>query len=239
MGGIFVDDGGSLRIVGLRLTLEEGVPSVEHQGIQLATEMWMHWMHIGLEHLDVAERSRTELLAALQSGDDDAKGKALSAETRAGMVAVASAGFAIDAFYASTLERVAVPDTIRQAWRDNRTARPARVIEVVKLAYAIKAEPMQHFPQGIKEVYKFRDWAVHPSAEFRQVYLHPVIQQGVEWRHIAFSSDNAYKALAIAQTLLKLALENPRPRHTALVEWAGKARRLVPERGTSPAAVQM
>ena len=225
-----MDKRSSLRLNPLSVNLTAGEPSIEHEGFEIATEAWVPWLQIGLDHLGAAKRARAELEAAFAEGDQPAKFEALGAETRAGLVAVATAAFAVDAFYAATLERVIVPPETQAAWKKNRTARPAHVVEVLKLAYAVKGGVMSDLARGVRDVYRFRDWAVHPPAGFRPVRLHPVLKEGVEWRTVAFSSDNAYIAVGIAEALITACLENPRSDDPELVKWATSARRLVPER---------
>jgi hypothetical protein len=59
--------------------------------------------------------------------------------------------------------------------------------------------PTGPFSHGIStptsSLFRFRDWAVHPPADFRQPVLHPDLQVGVDQRFLAFSSLNADRAV--------------------------------------------
>lgn len=51
-------------------------------------------------------------------------------------------------------------------------------------------------------VFRFRDWAVHPPADFRQPLQHDLMDVAVEWRFVAFRSSNACSAAGAAALLI-------------------------------------
>jgi hypothetical protein len=69
--------------------------------VELAIDLWEHWLQIADEHYEAALAARKQLETVHAAGDEEAKGAALGRELRAGMVAASAAAFAVDSFYAS------------------------------------------------------------------------------------------------------------------------------------------
>jgi hypothetical protein len=43
----------------------------------------------------------------------------------------------------------------------------------------------------VKQLFRFRDWAVHPPANFSAPIRHEILGTGVEWRFVAFRAQAA------------------------------------------------
>jgi hypothetical protein len=108
---------------------------------------------------------------------------------------------------------------MKDAWRKNRTARHAQISEVLRLAFDIGPESFDQLRTGIKEIIRFRDLAVHPSSKPKTPILHPALNAHVEWRFVAFSSDNAQKATSLSLGIIGQLLQRPKKRFPALVEY--------------------
>jgi hypothetical protein len=169
--------------------------------LQLHTELDLchFWLTIGATHVREANRARNMLSAAKQVHDDDGLSQALETEFAAGMEAMMAAAVAIDAFYASIKERSPVPPEISKAWQKNKTARYSQIAEVFRMAFHLPAEPDSgQIRKILKEVFRFRDLAVHPPAGTAAPAVHPDLNQASDWRYAAFCFHNAKESMRMA-----------------------------------------
>jgi len=208
--GVFVTRGGRLSFPAgsIRISIgDDGTSSMSIEEIHLTREMAPDWFEIALERLDAASREHNRVLEALESDDNDSLGAGLEGELRSSMQAIVASATGVDALYASAKEHVALPPSLVSRWRENGTARWRQVAEVFRRAFRTPTGSFaQQLRRALKEVYRFRDMAVHPSAETARVSLHPDLEQGTDWRFVAFSYDNAaqhlWVALMMSQRLL-------------------------------------
>lgn len=221
MAGVFIARGMSLRIPkgGLRIRLDDEEPSLDPVRVEVALDVWEHWLEIARKHLDDAESSRVALVAAHAKGDEQGKGECLGAELQAGMVATSAAAFSVDSFYASTKSRLPPAPDLEASWRRNGTGRPAQIAETLKRGFQTSHKGFGDVREGLEQVFKFRGWAVHAPAEFKEPVLHPVIDAGVEWRFIAFGVENCREITRFVTELITQLMERPKSEHAQLVEW--------------------
>lgn len=186
---------------------------------EVALDVWEHWLEIAEKHLQVAEAAREALITALTQQNEGAKGEALGAELQAGMVTISASAFSIDSFYASVKARLpAVPD-LEASWRRNGTSRPARIAETLKRGFQVPPNAFVQVREGLEQLFKFRGWAVHAPAEFKEAVLHPVLDAGVEWRFIAFGVENCREVARFAKELISQLVERPKSEHSDLGRW--------------------
>jgi hypothetical protein len=84
--------------------------------------------------------------------------------------------------------------------------------------------------ESVRTLFRFRDWAVHPPAEFRSPIRHDILGSGVEWRFVAFSSRNAKNAVWTAADIIHHCLTSPRPERASLAKWCENAKQRMEER---------
>jgi hypothetical protein len=72
---------------------------------------------------------------------------------------------------------------------------------------------------ALRQVFRFRDESVHPSAAFSEPILHPVLDVGVERRFVVFRSENAHAATNVSLGLIWRLAQKPRSKYPMLVEW--------------------
>jgi hypothetical protein len=211
----------SLRIPkgGLRMRLDPEEASIDPVKIEVALDVWEHWLEIAGKQLGEGETARDTLRDAVAEGDEHRKGEALEAELQAGMVATSAAAFSIDSFYASVKARLPAVPGLEASWRRNRTGRPAQIAETLKRGFQISHRGFADVRNGLEQVFKFRDWAVHAPAEFKEPVLHPLLRAGVEWRFIAFGLENCREIARFVKELITQLMERPKPEHAELVEW--------------------
>jgi len=122
---------------------------------------------------------------------------------------------------------VEVPQDTLDAWRRNRTARPKQVSEVLRLAFLIGPESAREMREYVRQLFKWRDWVAHPTAECQSPQIYPELRVATEWRLVAFRAENAKNAAAIALSMITQLLARPRPIHTELVKHCEDALRFV------------
>lgn len=203
-GGILLTPGTKLSIPPGGLTI--GMNDQGEFGVSVAPainlEMFPVWLNISFEHLIEAEESRKKLILCKKDNKKDDLRKFLLSEFTSGMQSMMSSAIAIDAFYASIKNIVTIPENLRVSWQNNRTARYKQISEVFKMFFKIKQEDSNKMREMLKNVYRFRDWAVHPPSEQQSPILHEELNYGVEWRFIAFDSINARNALQNSLSIL-------------------------------------
>jgi hypothetical protein len=216
---VFISEGMQLRIPagGLKIALDGSDPPPITVEVRLDT--WQHWLRVAVANVDRANAAHVDLLAAHAASDDAAKGRVLHDEFQAAMVAMSSAAFALDAFYATVKDRIPPRPDLEAAWSKNRTSRAARISETLRRAFKISNTGAGVLRATVKELFKFRNWAVHPPARFREPIMHPDLAVGVEWRFIAFAAAGCTEATRATLSILSQCLQRPKPQHAELVEW--------------------
>ena len=149
------------------------------------------WCKLALDHLATAMSCRIARVAAWEEANSDEKGKTLEREFEASMQATMASAIAIDAFYSAIQSHVQLPPSLVAKWREKRTPRYAQVSEVLRRAFHLKPNQTKALRGNLKEVYRFRDLAVHPTGKIAAPVRHPELQVGVEWRFAYFHAANA------------------------------------------------
>lgn len=73
--------------------------------------------------------------------------------------------------------------------------------------------------RSVAEVFRFRDWAVHPPADFREPIPHDMLDSSVEWRFVAFRAENACRAVGAVTSIIAQCVHEPRRQNADLVAW--------------------
>ena len=166
--------------------------------VEVVLDTWRYWLNIATDHIDNAVRAHANLLAAHAENDDRAKGAALEEEFTSSMQGVSASAFSLEAFYASVNERIPADEELAKRWAKNRTARTVRICETLIRAFMITHPGRTILRENLGQVFKFRDYAVHPPGRFREPIMHPDLGVGVEWRFISFSASGAITSSRVA-----------------------------------------
>lgn len=172
--------------------------------------MCPYWLKFAYDHLLITEQNSNAITNAKERNNDEEIGDALKLEFSSGMQAMMAAGIAVDAFYASTKDYVAISDETARAWRDNRTARYKQVSEVLRSAYRIANSDARGLRDVTKHIYHFRDKAVHPSSGALPLALHPGLNKVTNWRYAAFCFQKAKVAASLAFQIVWRLVASPR-----------------------------
>lgn len=217
MPGVRLTAGADLRLPAgaLRITVgRDGKVSADPLVPQLRTDMWPHWLFEAVGAAQSARDSAAEVarLAALVDRDEESLDLALGSELRGSMRAITASAFAVDAFYASVKSRSPAHPS-QDAWRANRTPRYAQVFETLRYHLKLKPPGANEIRDSVKELFRFRDWAVHPGSRFREPVFRPDIDSGVDWHFAVFRGDNGVAAVAKTASMMN-ALVATLPRGT-------------------------
>ena len=193
MSGIFIAKGMKLIIPagGLVIGLGDDRTPTASCALHVHFDVCPTWLDLAFTHLRTAHDCKQARVAAWSATDENAKASSLEREFESSMQAIMSAAIAVDAFYASVQDKIVLPPRLLECWRKRRTPRFAQIAEVLRLAFTLKPTGTKILRQQPKEIMRYRDLAVHPSAKFGAALLHPDLNVGVEWRFVYFRFDNA------------------------------------------------
>lgn len=218
--GVFFPLGSQLRIpAGTALiSLNDAGELIAHPIVpETRMDMWPQWLREALEATVAALNANAAVVAestALARAElegvpvetQQRLADLLNVELRASMRAISAAAFAVDAFYASVQAR-SPEHPSRASWRKlrhdgSRTSRHAIVFETLRYHLKIRNNAASLLRPWIKELFDYRGWAVHASANFREVILRDDIDRGVDWHLAAFRAQNAVVTLARVMAII-------------------------------------
>lgn len=104
-------------------------------------------------------------------------------------------------------------------WRSKKTSRYSQITEVLRRGFHLKSNGTAILRQNLKEIYRFRDLAVHPSGKIQAPLLHPEIDVGVDWCFVHFRAQNAETIVTAAIGMLWDLANNGRPTDNKIVEY--------------------
>jgi hypothetical protein len=156
------------------------------------------------------------------AGADEQFRNAVEREFRSSVLGVTCAAFAINAFYASTIEHAPVTKVQSES-------RKSSILETLKLAYEVRGAQQETARRALYSVFDFRDQAVHPPASSKEPVQHPTYGLGVEPKFVIFRMENARRATDFTHRLLWFCTHKPKQGHKALCEWCRGVMGLIPE----------
>jgi hypothetical protein len=220
--GIMVTDGGDLQISGLQINLETG--EIPPPTVHLRMDTWPYWLAEGVGAA-IAAAEVAPITPALVAADSEGASRLMVAELRASMRALTSSAFAIDAFYASVKARSPVPPE-QSVWHQKGTTRHKQVAATLRHHLQVKDnQASKELSKRVKEIFRFRDWAVHPGSQFREAIYRQDVDAGVDWHFVAFRASTAVVGVAKTVQLLDHMVRVLDRGSEDLVKWKPHARR--------------
>lgn len=143
-------------------------------------------------HTEIAYEAALTLRPAGSGEEDDETSKALTIEFHGSLQAISACAFAIDSLYAAVKARSPQLDE-EAAWRRNGTKRPSQISETLRRHLRIPGSKAPLVHSHITELFRFRDWAVHPGSSFVQPYYRSDLDVSLDWHYSAFQSENTSK----------------------------------------------
>ena len=150
------------------------------------------------------------------------------------MQAIMASAIAIDAFYGALRKKAEIPEMLVRRWRDKRTARYLQIAEVIRIAFGLRKRGVKALRQNLKEIYRLRDLAVHPSGDIKAPILHPELGVGVEWRFAFFRHHNAELVVGTTARMLAELVTSGKPRNQAVQQYADAVRVRLAQFGVNP-----
>lgn len=176
--------------------------------VSIMNHLWLDWAEIALARLGEAGRARTDAREAARLGPSFAY--AIKRERIAGMQAVTAVASTLDAFYGAVRQHVTVPPPLWATWQRNKTRRRARMIETIKLGFAVGGRATELWDGELRWLYELRDAAHHYEEESHPVKLHPVGAY-VAAADVEYSLEAAERAVALMLDVLDTCFRHPKP----------------------------
>jgi hypothetical protein len=207
--GVMVIQGMSLRIPAGSLVIsigEDGNPESSPLVPHLRLDLWPTWLEIGCEHTRRAHDTAATVSPSLADPD---KATLLSRELQEAMVAMCAFAFAFDGFYDVVKSELGEHPNAAQWRQEGRRPTPRHKQVAETLRYHLKLGPQftGQLKQFLKELFKFRGRAVHPSSSYLPATMREDIDSGVHPHLITFSGKHAVQCRAIALVLLDRLVE--------------------------------
>lgn len=170
--------------------------------LELQLDTCIHWLEIAIDSLAEAKQVHESLLSAKAS--DATSFVDIDREFKACVQATVAAATFFEALYAAVLERMPTKPATKGRKHHKRPTRYAVVAETLRQAFGLSNQGRANLRSVLKEVYRFRDEAVHPSSKFSDPVSHPELGVGVERRFVMFSYSSARQLVRAALVYSKL-----------------------------------
>jgi hypothetical protein len=201
---------------GLRIPSSgDEAPSVR---LQASLDVWPHWLEIALLREEEAHRARSSLMAAHGAGDRKARARNLELEFQASLQGITAAAVCLESVYLAILPLIDKASPLARNATSKRTAgqRIATLLETCFLHSTASAEVLH---QACGELFRLRNWAVHPPSRFQDLVLHQELGTAVEWRFATYTAPHCRAFAEFAGGALRWCFRRPRA-IGALQEWA-------------------
>lgn len=218
-GGVFITKGMTLSLRDLSITISDDGTTSGTLKLEVANDVTPHWLEIALAHAEAAVAANALVLARAGAEENEDLGKALEAEFTSSMQACVASGIALDAFYARVKDNIVLPTGLVERWRIGRVARHAQVAEVLRRSFRVHQSKVTQLKHFVREIYSYRDRAVHPTAAPTEPVRRPDLNLGLEWRFAAFRAYNARILAKLTISLISQVAEVPRARYPDLARY--------------------
>lgn len=226
---------------GLRISMDgQGRPHASIS-MHMAVDVTPIWLDIAVSRAIASESRREEVLARATGADADGLTSAMEGQVAETMQCVLAAAVAIEAFYGVVSRDFKIPTDLVAKWRHRRTARERQIAEVLRRAFRLPPADVKMIQTGLKELFRYRNMAVHPPARLQPPVWYDALQVPTEWRFGTFCFANArvlcqFALATVAQLVrvpveagqLKDSLESLQPRVVPIVaRWEAKYGKLL------------
>ena len=152
------------------------------------------WLQIALQNLLECE-SEHKTLMQFRDRDHPAAAQALEREFLSGMQSTVACAAALEAFCLMARDRAG----ITEKWKP-----PAykRVVETMVRLFAVNENFSDDTEDSLRQLFRYRNDAMHPSGEYSAPVRHPDLDAATEWRFVFFRFTNANKAVAFTLYLV-------------------------------------
>lgn len=198
---------GQLRLVGMHFDPETGLNVGD---VQVRVDVWPMWIEIAAAQRNLARETRAQNPGV----DDSGFGESLRVEMKHSMMSVAAAAFALEAFAASIKHHR--PEVAEQV---NADSTDGRIHQVFTRAAKFTNETSKNSRDAFRQLFRVRDRAVHPPADWAEPVTHPAFPVGVHPMFVTYRLENAETASVIAATYVRHVAANPRGNDPDWLAW--------------------
>jgi hypothetical protein len=196
MPGVFITKGATVAIPRISFRIrDDGTIESDPVILHVRFDVCPTWMRLAQQHLTAARAAATRRDEAWRRDDEQAKTRSIEEEFEFSMQAIVAAAVAWDALYAILATHIELPASLIERWRKGRTARYSQVTEVVRRGFKLRPGEVAFLRATLREIYRFRDLAVHPSGKVQAAEHDPELDVGTEWRFVYFRASNAQTAV--------------------------------------------
>lgn len=205
MTGIFI-------IRGMTLTIPSGGLTINSDG---AAKLALHvrfdvvpvWLEIARKHRDQALLCGKQVASAWPEPNEEGKARLLEAEFMASMQAIVAAATSFEALF-SVLKPIVLPSETAERWAKRRPKRYIQISEVCRIAFQLPDKGAATLQRHLKEIFLFRDRAIHPSGVVAEPLLHPELNVGMDPRLVWFRATSAALVVqVVTEHLVELAFK--------------------------------
>ena len=200
--GIFLLEGGQVSISNFTINVGEDGQITSTLELHTGIDMCASWFRIALDRQTESDTAYRAVVQASRDKDDQGLGKGLKTDFYASLQAIMASAVALDAFYANLKILCNIDNATQQSWKNNRTARYRQVSEVLRLAYKLTPVGAGQVTSRVRDIFRFRDQAVHPDSTVRAPTYYPAINKGIDDRINTFRNRNSLASLWHCFTLI-------------------------------------
>lgn len=222
--GIFISRGMKVQVPAGGLVIPVDGKSQPTLTIHVRFDVCPTWLEIANRHSKEANERKLARVTAWNSTDEAAKVETLEREFEASMQAIMAAAISLDSFYANLRDTVNISNDDIAKWRTNNTARYKQITEILRRAFTLNNRDSVNLRKALREIFRFRDLAVHPSGDTTVPIIHDELQVGVEWRFAYFRAGNAEALVNIANQIIRELVEKGKPANSEVEKYANSLR---------------
>jgi hypothetical protein len=217
--------GGVVTYSAPRVHEQDGVRRLQVDIVGGLVQTWPNWLAIAFDRLQEANGARQRLMAATAGGTGDAEASALIEEYQAGMQAISSAVFALDALYGVIAGMINIPEPEIARRKQRNDGRAVWVADaIIRTSKRMPNDVRKAMTESVHKAYRARDLAVHPPHIQEPYILHPQLQNTrVPKRWIDYNFESSMELARWIVEAMMWVIDHPQARNHALTVWAATA----------------
>jgi hypothetical protein len=187
--------------------------------LQVGAPIWIHWIRIAKAQTalaragaDTAPPPATTIAEILAAAEEPVRGT-MTDEMYPAMIAITAVTSVLDGLY-DQLAPFAPPVA-------GPAKRHRRILERLKLCFSVGSESHEWLAE-FDWLYALRDRQLHPEHKAWRVVAHPSGWPNVPALYADYSADNAEKALALLEDILRACIAHPKAAARQWAEGTGK-----------------
>jgi len=217
--------GGVATLSASRVRDQDGVLRLQVNVDTGMVQTWPNWLVIAFSRLQEANSARQRLTQATASGDGEAEASVLIEEYQAGLQAISSTVFALDALYGVITPMIPAPEAEKARRNQRNDGRAVWVADaIIRASARMPNDVRKTLTENIHRAYRARDLAVHPPNVQEPYVLHPQLHNTrVPKRWIDYNFETSMELARSVVEAMIWVIDHPQPRNDALTTWAATA----------------